>query len=237
MQHLQQKATSPNYNQDTDSLEALRELLDAITAAGPTNTQMNTGHGLLATPAQVATALNTYDAVKRSEATSDKDTIVAAIPAMVGTDNAATEAKQDIMDTNVDQIEVLVAEKVMGRRQLPATTISLNQAAATYDLFTGTDQVVVLESLNIKMPTGAASGSITSISIQTDDATPGVIIPSTLGAVANLTSEANLSWAGTLYITVGTKIRLTIAGGAHGSAYTCQVTAQCQAVVSGGYLA
>ena len=39
--------------------------------------------------ANVATELETYDGVKRSEATSDKDAVIAAIPAMVGTDNAA----------------------------------------------------------------------------------------------------------------------------------------------------
>lgn len=127
--------------------------------------------------------------------------------------------------------------KVMGRAQIAATTIDLNQAAATYDLFTGTTQVVILESLNIKMPTGNCGGALTSISIQTDDATPGVIISAAEGAVANLTSEADLGWTGTLYITVGTKIRLTIAGGAHGAAYVCNVTAKCRAVVSGGYLA
>ena len=130
-----------------------------------------------------------------------------------------------------------IAATAAGRAQIAATTIDLNQAAATYDLFTGTTQVVILESLNIKMPTGAAGGALTSISIQTDDATPGVIINSTDGAVANLTSEAGLGWIGTLYITVGTKIRLTIGGGAHGAAYVCNVTAKCRAVVAGGNLA
>lgn len=128
-------------------------------------------------------------------------------------------------------------EKLVGVAQIAATTINLNQAAASYDLFTGTTQVVILESLNIKMPTGAAGGALTSISIQTDDATPGVIINSTDGDVANLTSEADLAWAGTLYIKVGTKIKLTIAGGAHGAGYVCNVTAKGRAVVNGGYLA
>ena len=141
------------------------------------------------------------------------------------------------VEMDVARIEAKVDPKVMGRAQIAATTIDLDQAAATYDLFTGTTQAVVLESLNIKMPTGAAGGAITSISIQTDDATPGVIISAVDGAVANLTSEADLGWVGTLYITVGTKIQLTIAGGAHGAAYVCNVTAKCRAVVAGGYLA
>jgi len=125
----------------------------------------------------------------------------------------------------------------VGKVQTTPTTIDLNQGVGDYDLFTGTAQAVILESLNIKMPTGACGGALTSISIQTDDATPGVIISAVDGAVANLTSEADLGWTGTLYITVGTKIQLTIAGGAHGAAYVCNVTAKCRAVASAGYLA
>lgn len=134
-------------------------------------------------------------------------------------------------------VETLTDPRVMGRSQIAPTTIDLNQGIGSYDLFTGTAQVVILESLNIKMPNIVCGGALTSISIQTDDVTPGVIISAADGAVANLTAEADLGWTGTLYITVGTKIQLTIAGGAHGVAYVCQVTAKCRAVVAGGYLA
>ncbi|MBA7627943.1 hypothetical protein ES703_35412 [subsurface metagenome] len=129
--------------------------------------------------------------------------------------------------------------KVAGRLQIKATTIDLNQAAATYDLFTATTQDVVIEKLVIRMPAEAAGGALTSISIQTDDATPQVIIDSTTGAVANLTSEAQLAWTGAILLDAGTgaKVRLTIAGGAHGSSYVCDVIAECRVVVSGGYLA
>ncbi len=137
----------------------------------------------------------------------------------------------------LEALEALINALVVGKSQMAATTIDLNQAAATYDQFTGTTQAVILESLNFKCPTGAAGGALTSISIQTDDATAGVIISAAAGAVGNLTSEADLSWTGSLYITVATKIRLTIAGGAHGAGYVCNVTAKCRAVVSGGYLA
>ena len=124
-----------------------------------------------------------------------------------------------------------------GVLQMKQTTESLNQAADDYDLFAGATQAVMLEKLSVKMPTGACGGSLTSISIQTDDATPGVIITSTAGAVGNLTSEAEVSWTGAMLINVGTKIQLTIAGGAHGAAYVCDVIAEYRAVVSGGYLA
>ena len=129
--------------------------------------------------------------------------------------------------------------KVMGKLQIAATTIDLDQVAASYDLFTGTTQDVVLEKLVIRMPAEAAGGALTSITIQTDDATPQVIFDSTAGDVANLTSEAQLSWTGAILIDAGTgaKIQLTIAGGAHGSEYICDVVAECRAVLSGGYLA
>lgn len=130
-----------------------------------------------------------------------------------------------------------VLPRVMGRTQIAATTISLNQAIGTYDLFTGTAQVVILESLNIKLPTGAPGGTLTGITIQTDDVTQGVIIDAAAGDIANLTSEADLGWTGTLYITVGTKIRLSIIGGPSVADYICNVTAKCRAVVAGGYLA
>ena len=124
----------------------------------------------------------------------------------------------------------------MGKAQIAAATIDLNVGAGTYDLFTGATQAVILESLNIKLPTGAPGGTLASISIQTDDVTPGVIIDVAAGDIANLTSEADLGWVGTLYITVATKIQITYVGAA-GAAYVCNVTAKYRAVVSGGSLA
>jgi len=131
------------------------------------------------------------------------------------------------------------ATRVMGRLQIAATTIDLNQVVGTYDLFTGTTQDVVVERLVIRMPNIVAGGALTSISIQTDDTTPQVFISAADGAVANLTAEAQLAWTGAILIDAGTgaKIRLTIAGGAHGVAYVCDVIAECRAVISGGYLA
>jgi len=140
-------------------------------------------------------------------------------------------------DVDIKALLATISTTAMGRAQIAATTIDLFQAANTYDLLLGTAQAVILESLNIKLPTGAIGGTITGITIQTDDATPGVIIDAAAGAVANLLTEADLGWTGTLYITVGTKIRLSIVGGPAGAEYICNVTAKCRAVVSGGYLA
>jgi hypothetical protein len=120
--------------------------------------------------------------------------------------------------------------------QAGAKTIDLNQVAGNYDLFTGTLIPVILESLVITMPNLVAGGALTSISIQTDDATPQVIIATT--PVASLTAENQLFMAaGRIRIGVGKKIQLTINGGATGVAYVCDVDAQYKGVTAGGYLA
>jgi len=130
------------------------------------------------------------------------------------------------------------ATTVMGRLQIKATTIDLNQAAATYDLFTATTQDVVVEKLVLRMPNSALAAPFTYLSIQTDDTTPIVLIDSTAGAVGNLTAEAQLAWTGAILLDAGTgaKIRLTIAVAFGGAATVADVIAEYRAVVSGGLL-
>ena len=118
------------------------------------------------------------------------------------------------------------------------TTIDLNQAAATYTLFTGTTSSVLLEKLSFRMPNvDISGGSLTSISIQTDDVTPAVIISAADGNIANLTQEASISWTGAIIIPVGTLIQLTIAGGVSGTACSCDIVAESRPIVDMGYLA
>ncbi len=147
-------------------------------------------------------------------------------------DVARIEAKLDTVVTDADP-------KVMGRLQVAPTTIDLQQAAGTYDLFTGTTQDVVVEKLLIRLPNVDVSDdvTITSISIQTNDTTPQVFISAADGAKVNLTAEAQLGYTGVVTVKVGKKIQLTIAGGAADEATVCDVIAECRAVVSGGYLA
>ena len=139
----------------------------------------------------------------------------------------------------VDAIEAKVEANVMGRLQVAATTIDLQQAAATYDLFTGNAQDVVVERLLIRLPNVDVSDdvTITSISIQTNDTTAQVFISATDGAKANLTAEAQLGYTGVVMIKVGKKIQLTIAGGAADAPTVCDVVCEYRAKVSGGYLA
>ena len=117
-----------------------------------------------------------------------------------------------------------------------STTINLNQAASTYTLFTDNVYAVDITGFVIQMPNSAAGGSLTSISVQTDDTTPQVLISSTTGAVAHLTARNQLSWTGFLRVRQGGLITLTIAGGANGSTYTCNCQVMYSAEIAGGYL-
>ena len=175
---------------------------------------------------------NTTDAL---EAISDK------VGTFSGDGGAAQDdsvkASLDLAHTDLDVIISKLATGV-GVVQIATTTEDLNQAASTYDLLTGTTQPVILESLSLKMPAvDISGGALTYITIQTDDVTAQTIFNSTDGVKANLTSEAELSWTGCVRVNVGTKLTLTIAGGAAGTACAATITAQYRAVVAGGTLA
>jgi hypothetical protein len=150
------------------------------------------------------------------------------------------DMKSDLADGVLIDDTTTLHKRLAGVAQTVTTTIDLHQGAASYDLFTGTTQAVLLEALSFKLPNVDVSddAAITSISIQTDDVTAQTLISSTTGAKANLTAEAELSWVGLVLISVGTKIQLTIAGGtATADPTTCTVSCVYRAVTSGGYLA
>ncbi|MBA7630773.1 hypothetical protein ES703_38298 [subsurface metagenome] len=145
-----------------------------------------------------------------------------------------------VVDGIVDTLATDTDPLVMGRAQVAPTIIDLGQAAGTYDLFTANTQDVVVEKFVIRMSGGTLVGSnLTSILIQTDDATPIVLIDTTAGDVANLTDEAQLAWTGAILLDAGTsaKIQCVIAGGVATVAKVCDVIAEYRAVVAGGYLA
>jgi len=149
----------------------------------------------------------------------------------------SVKASLDLAHTDLDAIITKLATGA-GVVQIATTTEDLNQAAGNYDLLTGTTQPVMLETLSFKMPAvDISGGSLTYITIQTDDVTPQVVFNSTDGALANLTSEAEISWTGVIRVNVGTKLQLTIAGGAAGTACSATVTAGYKATVAGGTLA
>ncbi|MBA7678396.1 hypothetical protein ES703_86671 [subsurface metagenome] len=147
-------------------------------------------------------------------------------------DVARIEAKLDTVVTDADP-------KVMGRAQIKATTEDLQQAAASYDLVTGTTQDVIIESLTLRCPVDCSDdvGAFTGISIQTDDTTAQVFIAQADGVKANLTQDAQLAWTGAILLKATKKIQLTIYGGAADDPTVCDIVVKCRAVVSGGYLA
>jgi len=150
----------------TDGLGALKALIDAITAAGPTKAEMDTAHALLATPAQVATALTNYDAPTKAE----MDTAHALL---------ATEAKQDIIDTVVDGIQTDLSNATDGLGALKTLIEAVPTASEIQtemeengaslldtirdELANGTDGLTALKAL-----IDAAQGDITTIAGYTD---------------------------------------------------------------------
>ena len=87
---------------------------------GPTKAEMDAGHGLLATEAKQDIIDGNVDQIETTVITNAAGADIAAdiialkivadaIPttAMRGTDNAATEAKQDVIDSNVDDIKAV----------------------------------------------------------------------------------------------------------------------------------
>jgi len=128
---------------------------------------------------------------------------------------------------------------IVGNLQMAATTVSLNQAAGNYILWTGTNQDVVVEKIAFRMPNvDISGGALTKISIQTDDFTPQVLITDVQGVLANLTKEAQVFTSEVaVIIKVGKLIRLTIVGGAAGVACVCDVVIEYRAKITGGMLA
>ncbi len=126
-----------------------------------------------------------------------------------------------------------------GTVQVFRTTIDLAQAAASYTLWTGTTEDFIVDTLIIRLPAVDVSddAAITSISIHTDDVTPAVFLSTIDGAVANLTSEAQLGYTGVVYINTGSIIQLTIAGGAADATTTCEVVVKGYSAVDTGTLA
>jgi len=102
-------------------LPAVKTVVDAITAAGPTKTEMDTAHALLATPAQVATELATYDAPTKAE--MDTGHGLLATPAQVAT--AITNAKLDKLIVASGAVETSVSNS--------STQVQTDLAEATND--------------------------------------------------------------------------------------------------------
>ncbi|GAJ24697.1 unnamed protein product, partial [marine sediment metagenome] len=72
------------------------------------------------------------------------------------------------IEAKLDTVVIAADPKVMGRLQVAATTIDLQQEAGTYDLFTGKTQDVVVERLLIRLP---------NVDVSDDATITGLVLP------------------------------------------------------------
>jgi len=237
----------------TIGLSNLQTLLAAITAAGPTNAQMETARDAIITEVDAnETKIDTIDGIV--------DTLLTRVTAAVALASALTTHDTDIKtllntiagyldteiaailaDTGTDGVVVnsrtAAFEKLVGVKQIAVETIDIQLAAASYILFTGTEQDVLIDSLVFRCARDCSGDpTFTGISIETDNATEQVFIPQGDGVKANLTEESQLSWTGAILLKATQTISLTIYGGATAAPSVCEVIVNCRAVVSGGYL-
>jgi hypothetical protein len=151
----------------------------------------------------------------------------------------ATETDNSIY-SKVAAVNALVATTVAGKPQTFVGTVDLHNAAGDRLIATGTTQAVIIDSIVFSPQVDVSDdvGGITGISIQDDDTTPHIFIPSASGVKANLTAYAQLAWTGAIKLRVGKKINCTIIGGtADADPTTCNVEITYHAVVAGGTLA
>lgn len=120
-----------------------------------------------------------------------------------------TDGKIDTVDDKLDQ-----------RVRLKYVSLSLSAAKGTDDIAVATDGDIYIEDVMIYSVTDAAD--LTSISIQTTDAVPFVVMSAVEGGVANLTATTNIKTANaqkSFYLASGKKLQYTIDGIGSWSAY------------------
>ena len=114
--------------------------------------------------------------------------------------------------------------------------ISLNQAAAAYDVMTATTQALFIDAVIVHVPDNlSAVPAFTGISVQTNDTTSIVLLSSTAGAKANLTGNFFHVYRGPVVSASTKKIQLTIGGATAGAGKVADVTVLWRPVVAGGY--
>ena len=114
--------------------------------------------------------------------------------------------------------------------------ISLNQAAAAYDVMTATAQNLFIDAVIVHVPDDLHSvETFTGISIATDDDAAIEILSATEGAKAKLTGNFYHVYRGPSMTVSGKKIQLTIYGGSAGANKVADVTVLWRPVVAGGY--
>jgi len=124
---------------------------------------------------------------------------------------------------------------------MPETTvnynqISLNQAAATYDVMTATAQALFIDAVIIHVPDNlSAVATFTGITVQTDDVAPIEILAAADAVKAKLTGNFYHVYTGPTVTAAVKKIQLTITGGTAGAGMVADVTVMWRPLVAGGY--
>ncbi len=114
--------------------------------------------------------------------------------------------------------------------------ISLNQAAATYDVMTGTTQNLFIDAVIVHVPDDlSAVSTFTGISVQTDDVSAIEILSAAAGAKALLTGNFYSVFRGPRVTVATKKIQLTIGGATAGSGKVADITVLWRPLVAGGY--
>lgn len=97
------------------------------------------------------------------------------------------------------------------KSQVGNFSMNLAQAAATYDLATASGDLIIDK---IAFYVTAAGTVFTSVSVQTNQTTPAVLLSAVEGAVANVVSQKTMTIALTAPVVIksGQKIQFTIVG-------------------------
>lgn len=115
--------------------------------------------------------------------------------------------------------------------------ISLNQAAATYDVMTATAQNLFIDAVIVSVPDDLHSvATFTGISVQTDDVAPIVLCSNAAAAKANLTGNFYSVYRGPSVTAATKKVQLTIAGATAGAGKVADITVMWRPLVAGGYM-
>jgi hypothetical protein len=124
-----------------------------------------------------------------------------------------TDNKIDVVDTVVDNIQARTSN-------LLYKSISFSATDGTIDLATATGGDIYIE--DVLVYSLVAATDLVSISIQTNDTTPFVVMTSVEGAAANLTAQKTVKTANSqnsFYLMSGNKLQYTIDTAGNWSGY------------------
>ena len=114
--------------------------------------------------------------------------------------------------------------------------ISLNQAAATYDVMTATTQSLFIDAVIVCVPDDlSAVATFTGISVQTDDAAPITIMAAASALKAALTGNFYYVFRGPSVTVATKKVQLTIGGATAGAGMVADITVLWRPLIAGGY--